>query len=1064
MRNRGPDREADRTGFREVLDLAGQGVKPLRTQVAHWTLMLALTALIAAPAAAQDKAAMTALDEAARLFDQGHYSQAKEVLLGIDPNRLSDAGRTRRQELLAQVEVAATMSERALRDLEDAEAAMKANEPDRARQLLLRVRENKYAHKEIKAAAEMMLRDMPASGAEPSEPEESREPVQQEPPSEGEPVVAVEPTPPALPSPGDTEKAAALTREADEMLAHGREDEAERLYLQATALVPGFPEAVAGLERIDEHRRNAAGRQGLSLPEQLRRDDQINWQRAEFIYQELRAQINSLVSQRSFEQAYQILARARQVVESSRQFADPLSLYENLRADVEAMARFIQEQEREYHWREVERVRREIEEQRKTRLQEQESKRRATVDALFKQARAHQKDGDYEAAIQVLEQVLVIDPRNDEARWKLEAYKDFWSQQRARRSRYTLGEQNREILLDVEDAKIPWVEELNYPKNWMEIISRPERQRGNVGPLDMMLLGKLDNTLVPLDFKAVPFREAMERLAEAHQINVEVNWKDLASAGIDPMNPVTLSMPQQVSLRKAIDMTLNQIAGVNAPLGFAVRDGVLTVATKHWLDHVNVYQATYNIEDLLYDVPQFADAPRVGFFEPIHSRQVKDPSGRISWLATPEAGDEPLPDDARESRVRALKQLIMDQIDPDSWRERNGSIGTITEFNGQLVVTQNSAAQERVSNLLDKLREQRSVQVAVEARFLTVQSNFMEEFGIDFDLVLNNGNAGYDLVRNTDGALAGDPVYGSRLMLPRKFSRLGILPNTPGGATPFTAPTGGNPQQPYTNPAMVPAASGGGLVSAGHMTPVPAEAGILDITNPTNLASAVPGTFAGRNVHGLNVFGSFLDNIQVDFLIRATQANARTSLLTAPKLVLTNGQRSWVAVVTSHAFVSQLQPVVAGGAAAQAPQTQTVNEGAVLDVQATVSSDRRYVTMTLRPGVGRLNALETFQFAGANIETGAGFIQLPSVTRQVLNTTVNVPDGGTLLIGGQKLATEIEVEAGVPVLSKIPLLKRLYSSRSMVKDEQVLLILIKPKIIIPSEQERLAFPTFSGRG
>jgi len=56
------------------------------------------------------------------------------------------------------------------------------------------------------------------------------------------------------------------------------------------------------------------------------------------------------------------------------------------------------------------------------------------------------------------------------------------------------------------------------------------------------------------------------------------------------------------------------------------------------------------------------------------------------------------------------------------------------------------------------------------------------------------------------------------------------------------------------------------------------------------------------------------------------------------------------------------------------------------------------------------------------------------------------------------------VEAGVPVLSKIPVLKRLYSSRTLVKDEQVLLILVKPTIIIQKETEQRAFPTFSSRG
>jgi type II secretory pathway component GspD/PulD (secretin) len=115
--------------------------------------------------------------------------------------------------------------------------------------------------------------------------------------------------------------------------------------------------------------------------------------------------------------------------------------------------------------------------------------------------------------------------------------------------------------------------------------------------------------------------------------------------------------------------------------------------------------------------------------------------------------------------------------------------------------------------------------------------------------------------------------------------------------------------------------------------------------------------------------------------------------------------------------------------------------------------------LLISPSVSRLLDLQTFPFSGG---TGAfpAFLQIPTLSRQTLKTMVSVPDGGTLLIGGQKLASEAEIEAGVPILSKIPILKRLYSSRSMVKDEQTLLILIKPKILIHSEQEELAFPSF----
>ena len=154
----------------------------------------------------------------------------------------------------------------------------------------------------------------------------------------------------------------------------------------------------------------------------------------------------------------------------------------------------------------------------------------------------------------------------------------------------------------------------------------------------------------------------------------------------------------------------------------------------------------------------------------------------------------------------------------------------------------------------------------------------------------------------------------------------------------------------------------------------------------------------------------------------------------------------------------------------------------LLDVQATVSADRKYVTLTLRPQLATLVALRDFTFqqgagtttagAGGGIGGGVGgttfvgdigvaptgTIQVPELQITEVRTTVSVPDGGTLLLGGQTVAGETEREAGVPVLSKIPGLKRLFTNHSMAKDEQILLILVKPTIIIQKEVEQKQFP------
>jgi type II secretory pathway component GspD/PulD (secretin) len=92
-----------------------------------------------------------------------------------------------------------------------------------------------------------------------------------------------------------------------------------------------------------------------------------------------------------------------------------------------------------------------------------------------------------------------------------------------------------------------------------------------------------------------------------------------------------------------------------------------------------------------------------------------------------------------------------------------------------------------------------------------------------------------------------------------------------------------------------------------------------------------------------------------------------------------------------------------------------------------------------------------------------GTFQLPTIDVTQVFTSVSVPDGATLLLGGQTLAAETTREQGVPVLSKIPILKRLFTNRATSQDEQILLILVKPTILIQHETEQKQFPQLSSR-
>ena len=120
--------------------------------------------------------------------------------------------------------------------------------------------------------------------------------------------------------------------------------------------------------------------------------------------------------------------------------------------------------------------------------------------------------------------------------------------------------------------------------------------------------------------------------------------------------------------------------------------------------------------------------------------------------------------------------------------------------------------------------------------------------------------------------------------------------------------------------------------------------------------------------------------------------------------------------------------------------------------------------MNIITGISKLESLlplPVTAIAGGQLVNSASaqsFIQLPTTSVTQIQTTVTVPDQGTILLGGQRLTTDSEVETGVPVLSKVPVLNRFFTNRIMTRTESTLLILLKPTILIQNEEEDRNFP------
>jgi general secretion pathway protein D len=211
----------------------------------------------------------------------------------------------------------------------------------------------------------------------------------------------------------------------------------------------------------------------------------------------------------------------------------------------------------------------------------------------------------------------------------------------------------------------------------------------------------------------------------------------------------------------------------------------------------------------------------------------------------------------------------------------------------------------------------------------------------------------------------------------------------------------------------------------------------------------------------------FLDDVQVDLLIEATQADSRNTILTAPRLTMHNGQMAWISVQTQQTYVQNLNLSTNAGAIGFTPELGTINTGFSFMVRGVISADRRYVTLEVIFDIGDLLELKKSDAFGA-VAAGGGdnssssqttpvFIDLPITLSHRIRTTVSVPDKGSALLGGQRSVKEYETEIGVPVLSKIPYINRFFTNRTTSREEKSLLILLRPEIIIQQESEEMLF-------
>ncbi len=137
-----------------------------------------------------------------------------------------------------------------------------------------------------------------------------------------------------------------------------------------------------------------------------------------------------------------------------------------------------------------------------------------------------------------------------------------------------------------------------------------------------------------------------------------------------------------------------------------------------------------------------------------------------------------------------------------------------------------------------------------------------------------------------------------------------------------------------------------------------------------------------------------------------------------------------------------------------------LNSGSILEVRPTVAYDRKYVVLEIQPRLA-----EKLDSDRAILNLSGNFtvvpVELPVLSVTTIKTTVTVPDGGTVLVGGLKREIANKAQIGIPGLMDIPSLNLLSGRKGMSKLRSNLFVLINAKITVVREEEERVFGTKS---
>lgn len=188
---------------------------------------------------------------------------------------------------------------------------------------------------------------------------------------------------------------------------------------------------------------------------------------------------------------------------------------------------------------------------------------------------------------------------------------------------------------------------------------------------------------------------------------------------------------------------------------------------------------------------------------------------------------------------------------------------------------------------------------------------------------------------------------------------------------------------------------------------------------------------------GLRLYGKIGEDLHV--YMKALQDKGDFTVLARPSIFTANNQKGIISSGERIAIPTNSNSYYQGGGSTQIQYQDVVLR---LEVIPLINSEHE-ITLQIALLSDEVNGDQTVAGAGAN----ATDLVVPRITTREVLTTVTIPNNETIVLGGLITARTGEGESGIPLLSSIPVLGKLFSTTTKEDSRAELLVFLQPSIV-----------------